>query len=84
MATDSADHGAGFIAALQREFTIMTEWTERPFDGLLSQPEWHRGPSGPGINVQTVRPASAANKVVSKNTDLLADRPWQLAGAIVR
>jgi nitrilase len=84
VATDTSQHGAGFISALQTDFTVLTEWQERPFDGLLSQPEWHQCPAGPGVFLQTVHPANAVNKVVSLNTDLLANRPWWVAGAITR
>lgn len=83
-APDTLDCGPGFITALQTDFTVMTEWRERPFDGLLSQPEWHICPAAPGVFLHTIRPANAANKVVSRNTDLLADRPWALAQAICR
>lgn len=71
----------GFAAALQEDFTVLTEWKSRPFDGLLSQPILTRATS-PLTHV-TLYPACAANKVVSRNTDLLAGRPWALAGAIV-
>ena len=84
VAPDTGVHGCGFITSLQTDFTVLTEWQEREFDGLLSQPQWHICPAGPGVCMQTVRPANAANKVVSRNTDLLADRPWRLSGAITR
>lgn len=84
VAPDTAAHGPGFITSLQTDFTVLTEWQERPFDGLLSQPQWHICPAGPGVYRQIIRPANAANKVVSRNTDLLADRPWDLAQAICR
>ncbi|MCB1846832.1 MAG: carbon-nitrogen hydrolase family protein [Halieaceae bacterium] len=84
VAPDTLAHGPGFITSLQTDFTVMTPWEERAFDGLLSQPEWYRCPAQPGISSATVRPANAAHKVVSRNTDLLANRPWRLAAAIVR
>ena len=84
VAPDTLDHGAGFVTSLQTDFTVLTEWQERPFDGLLSQPEWFVCPARPGVFVHTVRPANASNKVVSRNTDLLADRPWRVAAAITR
>jgi nitrilase len=84
VAPDTLAHGSGFITALQTDFTVLTEWQERPFDGLLSQPEWFVCPRQPGVFVHIIRPANAANKVVSRNTDLLADRPWRVAGAITR
>ncbi|MCB1688692.1 MAG: hydrolase [Halioglobus sp.] len=84
VAPDTARHGPGFITALQTDFTVMTPWHERPFDGLLSHPQWHRAAPGEALLVHDVYPANAANKVVSANTDLLLDRPWRLCGAITR
>ena len=84
VAPDTFVHGGGFVTALQTDFTVLTEWQERPFDGLLSQPQWFVCPAKEGVFVHTVRPANAANKVVSRNTDLLADRPWRVATAITR
>ena len=84
VAPDTATRGPGFITSLQTDFTVMTEWQERPFDGLLSQPEWFRSSGEPGVFTATVRPANAANKVVSLNTDLLTDRPWNLSAVIAR
>ena len=84
VAPDTLARGCGFITALQTDFTVLTEWQDRPFDGLLSQPEWFVCPAQAGVFLHTVRPANAANKVVSRNTDLLADRPWRVASAITR
>jgi nitrilase len=71
----------GFAASLQEDFTVMTPWKTRPFDGLLSQPILTRATTP--ITLVDIFPACAANKVVSRNTDLLAGRPWRLAGALV-
>ncbi len=84
VAVDSTAHGPAFATELQTDFTVMTEWREREFDGLLSHPIWHRASPQPGLLQATLRPANAAHKVVSMNTDLLANRPWDLAAAIVR
>jgi predicted amidohydrolase len=84
VAPDSLEHGPGFSTCLQTDFTVMTQWQQRQFDGLLSQPQWQLCAPEPGVYLHTIRPANAANKVVSLNTDLLADRPWELAGAISR
>ena len=84
VAPDTSTHGAGFVTSLQTDFTVLTQWHERAFDGLLSQPQWFRCPPQPGVSLHTIRPANAANKVVSRNTDLLADRPWRVSGAIAR
>lgn len=74
--------GEGFAACLQTDFTVLTEWKTRPFDGILSQPELTRQKADDDITLATVRPANAANKVVSMGTDLLAGRPWNLIEAI--
>lgn len=74
--------GTSFGTSLQSEFTLMTPWEERPFDGLLSQPEVTRARHDQIAMTVTLHPANAANKVVSQNTDLLTDRPWELSGAI--
>ncbi len=64
------------IATLPDDFTIMTAWRERRFDGLLSHPSVATGRVG--VLRGAVHPAAAANKVVSHRTDLLAGRPWRL------
>jgi predicted amidohydrolase len=84
VAPDSAALGPAFSTCLQTDFTVMTEWHERSFDGLLSQPELTQCAAQPGVYPCRLRPANAANKVVSHRTDLLSDRPWQIAGAITR
>ncbi|HEY1075378.1 MAG TPA: carbon-nitrogen hydrolase family protein [Fontimonas sp.] len=76
--------GTSLIAALQKDFTVLTPWTERPFDGLLSQPVLTRAAPVPGITQATVHPANAANKVVSVGTDMVRGRAWWLSGPIVK
>ena len=74
--------GRGFATALQRDFTVLTPWEERPFDGLLSQPELYRMEDGQQLLAVTLYPAAAENKEVSRNTDLVVNRPWKLCAAI--
>ena len=74
--------GSSLICALQTDFTVMTPWVERPFDGLLSQPILTRAPAHPGLTHATVHPANAANKIVSRGTDLVRGRAWWLSGPI--
>lgn len=77
----SASTDEALIATLQRDFTIMTPWKEREFDGLLSAPEVTRG-SGVSICLGRVCPSAAANKECSVNTHLVASRPWRLLEAM--
>lgn len=74
--------GSSLICSLQKDFTVMTPWEERPFDGLLSQPILTRAPAHAGTTTAPVYPANAANKVVSLGTDLVRGRAWWLSGPI--
>lgn len=75
--------GTSLIASLQKDFTVMTPWTERAFDGLLSQPVLTRAAPHAGLTLATVHPAHAANKVVSLGTDLVRGRAWHLAAPLL-
>lgn len=74
--------GSSLICALQKDFTVLTPWESRPFDGLLSQPMLTRALPTPGVTLATVHPANAANKVVSRGTDMVRGRAWWLSGVI--
>lgn len=74
--------GTSLVCALQKDFTVLTPWAERAFDGLLSQPILTRAAPSQGITHATVYPANAANKIVSRGTDLVRGRAWWLAGPI--
>jgi len=70
--------GCSMATSLTRDFTVLTPWQEREFDGLLSQPPVFVAEAAPGITHLEIHPRFAENKVVSRGTDLLAGRPWQL------
>ncbi|MCH9695360.1 MAG: hydrolase [Gammaproteobacteria bacterium] len=72
------------IASLQKDFTIMAEWHERPFDGLLSAPVVFRAESDGELLAAEIHPAAASNKECSRNTHLLASRPWQILQAMLQ
>ena len=71
---DSA--GDSLILSLQKDFTIMTPWQDREFDGLLSAPEIFRAEND--VLVAEIHPLAAANKECSRKTHLVASRPWDL------
>jgi predicted amidohydrolase len=72
----------GGIYAVTEDFTLWTPWPHRPFDGRISTPEVTPARND-GLTVATVYPAATHNKLVSYRTDLLASRPWRLAGPLV-
>ena len=83
LASKAAGIRGSVIATLQKDFTIMTEWQERTFDGLLSCPEIHRSTDDNGLLVAEIHPAAASNKECSRNTHLIASRPWTMLEPMV-
>ncbi len=74
---------AGLVASLERDFTLMSEWRERVFDGRINDPIVTEQGLAPGITLAEVHPAAACNKLLSARTDLLLDRPRQLSDTLV-
>lgn len=81
-ASRPSELGAGAIMTLPKDFTLMTPWETRPFDGILSTPIVTLADPAPGLTRAIIHPANAQNKQVSYRTNLLDGRPWQLVGAI--
>jgi predicted amidohydrolase len=80
-ATKSKTFGGGLLADLHEDFTLMTPWKSRPFDGKITEPILVRA-TGPGLTAATLHPVHAGNKFVSHRTHVVDGRPWRLAGAI--
>ena len=74
---------AGLIASLEREFTLMTPWQCRQFDGYINAPLVTEQQAGTLVTAGQIHPDAAANKLMSERTDLLLDRPWQLSGDLL-
>ncbi len=83
-ATRPTSFGASLITTLWQDFTIMTPWKTRPFDGHISYPIVTRASAKAGLCISTIHPAHAQNKFVSKSTDVVDGRPWQLLDGIVK
>ena len=78
VAAQPGPFGTSFATALSEDFTVLTPWRERAFDGLLTLPPTLRAQAEAGVTAVEIHPRWAANKVVSRGTDLLAGRPWRL------
>lgn len=76
------DVGTSGILGLPTDFTLMTPWKSRLFDGNISTPLTIQAPATSGLTVGAIHPEAAANKLVSANTNVLDGRPWQLVDAI--
>lgn len=80
VASRPGDYGAGMLVPLSADFTLWAP-DRGPFSGIISQPEPVIAQHA--VEVATLRPAQAVNRFVSKGTDLVDGRPWDLAGALV-
>jgi predicted amidohydrolase len=69
------------IYAITEDFTLWTEWKNRPFDGNINYPVVTMARDG--LTVAEIHPAACANKMVSYRTDVLNGRPWQLAEPLI-
>jgi len=78
-ASRPGEYGGGVLIPLSTDFTLWAP-DRGPFSGIISQPE----PviAARPVEVATLRPACAANRFVSKGTDLVDGRPWEIAGAL--
>ena len=72
----------GILTSIPAGMTLWAEGRERPFDGSINVPDIVHVASGPGVTTMRLQPVNAANKVLSRNTDLLDGRPWQIAGPL--
>lgn len=73
----------GILTSIPAGMTLWTEGRERPFDGSINVPDLVHVAGGPGVTLMTLQPVNAANKVLSRNTDLLDGRPWHIAGPLI-
>lgn len=69
------------IYAITEDFTLWTEWKNRPFDGNINVPIVTM--ANDGLTTAVIHPAASVNKMVSHRTDVLNGRPWKLASPIV-
>ncbi len=75
--------GTSAVMTLHDDFTLMTPWKERPFDGNISYPIVTMADAAPGITQTAIHPRRAENRFVSHRTDVVDGRPWHLVDAIV-
>ncbi|WP_433382770.1 nitrilase-related carbon-nitrogen hydrolase [Actinoplanes sp. CA-142083] len=71
------------IFAMSPDFTLWTQW-QGPFTGRISTPIRTDVAAGALAGTAVVAPAQAANRLVSRRTDLVDGRPWRLVDALTR
>lgn len=80
VASRRGEQGGGALFPLSADFTLWAP-DRGPFSGIISRPDPVLA-TGP-VEVATLRPAQAVNRFVSKGTDLVDGRPWELAQVLV-
>jgi predicted amidohydrolase len=75
--------GASALITNSEDFTLWTEWKNRPFDGNINYPLVTRATAEPGLTRATIYPANAGNRLISQQTDLVDGRAWRLAAPLV-
>ena len=78
-ASGAPGFGGGMLTSIPGGMTLWADGRERPFDGSINVPDLVVAPTGPGVTTMVLQPANAANKTLSRNTDLLDGRPWHIA-----
>ncbi|CAA0080232.1 Deaminated glutathione amidase [Halioglobus japonicus] len=79
----STSHYAGAILDLQRDFTLMTAWHKRDFDGYINAPLVTEQVPGESLTIACIHPRASNNKLMSEQTDLILDRPWRLSADLL-
>ena len=74
---------ASMILATDPDFTLWTTWQNRPFDGNINTPIVTRAPAEAGGTMAKIYPAASANRTISQKTNVVEDRPWWLADALM-
>ncbi len=75
--------GASLITTLWSDYTLMTPWETRLFDGNISAPIVRRAARTSGLFSAKIHPAHAENKVLSHRTHVVDGRAWSLAQPLV-
>jgi predicted amidohydrolase len=79
VASRRGEYGGGVLIPLSTDFTLWAP-DRGPFSGIISRPDPIIATRA--VEVATLRPACAANRFVSRGTDLVDGRPWALAAAL--
>lgn len=72
------EFGNSLILTVSEDFTLWSEWKNRPFDGKINYPIIHRANSNDKILEANIYPANSENRFVSQKTDVVDGRAWWL------
>ncbi len=72
------EFGNSLIATISADFTLWTEWKNRPFDGNINYPIVSRANPKDEVFYGEIYPANSANRLVSQGTDVVDGRAYWL------
>jgi len=75
----AADRDESLIASLPEDLALWAPKRSRPFNGAINTPDVVRGD---GVVRAMIHPGRAAQREISKNTNLVDGRPWPLLEAL--
>ena len=75
--------GGGSYAVPLVDFGMWRQDRKERFDGVISCPEAVEIAPGAGVTIVELHPSEAANRMVTRDTDLVDGRPWNLLEGVV-
>jgi predicted amidohydrolase len=72
------EFGNSLIATVSEDFTLWTQWKNRPFDGKINYPIVRRAKATDEVFSDLIYPANAGNRLVSQQTDVVDGRAYWL------
>jgi predicted amidohydrolase len=82
-ASQPTDAGASYVVPITAAFGMWRQDRTIPFDGRISDPDPVAIEPVPGTTLVEVFPAQAMNRLVTRDTDVVDGRPWELVEPIV-
>jgi len=75
--------GGSCFVPLTSNFGMWRPDRAEPFNGVISAPDTVEPTSKTGVTIVELRPAEAVNRMVTRDTDLVDGRPWELLEPLV-
>jgi predicted amidohydrolase len=82
-ASQPTDAGNSYVVPITAAFGMWRQDRTIPFDGRISDPDPVTIDPAPGTTLVEIFPAQAVNRMVTRDTDVVDGRPWQLVAPIV-
>ena len=82
-ASRASSVGGSCFVPLTSNFGMWRPDRAEPFNGVISAPDTVEPTSKTGVTIVELHPAEAVNRMVTRDTDLVDGRPWELLEPLV-